>query len=225
MVMPNPRESKYKLPSEPMYMDVTPDMAADWLENRNPTKDNKTNPHETNRRMSQDAVTRYARIMAKKNPDGTSKWKETHQGFAFDTDGWVIDGQQRMRAIVLSGATVPIYIHPNLPRDTFEVVDVGRRRTASQLFHGKYPIVVCGAIRFLSSAADGLYVPFGVRDARSVLLTNDEALSLVRDYGANLEDAASMAVRAASVSGIPASPHAAVLYQAMHSPHAELVED
>lgn len=56
------------------------------------------------------------------------EWKETHQGIALDTDGNLRDGQHRLTAIVRSGIAATMLITYGVPRDAFDVMDVGKRR-------------------------------------------------------------------------------------------------
>lgn len=60
-------------------VDVTPEMAAKWLEG-----------NVLNRPLKQAHVDRLAREMA------AGRWRLTHQGIAFDVSGCLIDGQHRL---------------------------------------------------------------------------------------------------------------------------------
>lgn len=235
MTAPNPRESKFRLPGESTRMIITPEMAADWLENRNSA--------EKNRRISPQISVRYAKLMQLRGG-----WRDTHQGIAFDTEGWLTDGQTRLKGLQLAGAVllesgknraivgknsgpldkngqqVKFWVHPNEARDVFDVLDTGRRRTAAQLLHKPHPTTVAGAVRFLV-IADRHYTPISAREARNVSMDNTEIIVWDREYGTDLEWAVAEAVKIATRTYIPASAHAALLFQAKRSPYRGMLED
>jgi len=96
------------------YMDVTPDLAAEWLEG-----------NVRNRPVNQAHVNRLAEEMK------AGRWKTTHQGIAFDADGTLVDGQQRLWAIFVSGCTVRMAVSRGLSPDSIEDIDSGRGRSAT----------------------------------------------------------------------------------------------
>ena len=91
---------------------VTPEMAAKWLEG-----------NVLNRPLKQAHVERLAREMK------AGRWRLTHQGIAFDVTGCLIDGQHRLWAVVESGVTVPMRVFYNEPAGNLYAVDNGERRT------------------------------------------------------------------------------------------------
>lgn len=58
-------------------------------------------------------------------------WLLTHQGIAFDENGRLIDGQHRLRAIVLSGTSVKMFVFQGLDPRGFMAIDVGVKRSTS----------------------------------------------------------------------------------------------
>ncbi len=100
-----------------IILDITPSMAEVWLMERN--------PH--NRRV----VEAHAERMAGEMKAG--RWRLTHQGIAFDTNGVLIDGQHRLWAIVLSGCTVPMRLFFNEPIESLGAIDVVRARTNDEV--------------------------------------------------------------------------------------------
>ncbi|WP_052287482.1 hypothetical protein [Streptomyces sp. 769] len=60
----------------------------------------------------------------------SDQFRTTHQGFALDWHGCLIDGQHRAAAIIETGATVTAQVTYNLSPDTFAAIDGGRVRTA-----------------------------------------------------------------------------------------------
>lgn len=80
-----------------------------------------------NRKTSELTVERYMSDMAGK------RWLYTHQGLAFDRNGHLIDGYQRILAGVRSGVTFPTQVTINLPVGTGLAVDQGRFRSVSDV--------------------------------------------------------------------------------------------
>jgi len=131
------------------WMDVDPATAKRWLEN-----------NFKNRPVKEDVVLAYARDMK----NGT--WVATHQGVAFNDLDELIDGQHRLRAIVLSGCTVRMMVTFGLPSKiegkqmtTMDAVDRGRTRSvADQLTiqhgfkNGSITASVCAALAGICSS-------------------------------------------------------------------------
>jgi hypothetical protein len=92
---------------------VTPDVAQKWLEG---------NTH--NRTLRQSTVERYARDMTE------GRWRKTHQGIAFDSDGVLIDGQHRLWAIFTAGVEIEMLVTYGLDMSAQEVIDGGEVRQA-----------------------------------------------------------------------------------------------
>lgn len=120
-------------------MDVTPDMARHWLHN-----------NFANRRCDEGTVKAYARDIL----NGT--WVATHQGIAFNDRDELIDGQHRLRAIILAGRTVRMMVTFGLPSridghemTTMDAVDRGRPR----------------------SVADQLKIQHGLKDGSVIAMT------------------------------------------------------
>jgi hypothetical protein len=78
-----------------------------------------------NRRLSDKAVKTYAADML------AGRWKQTGSTISFDTDGNLLDGQHRLRALVLAGVTLPFPIVTGLHPDTFDTYDIGRSRSSA----------------------------------------------------------------------------------------------
>lgn len=96
------------------YMDITPDIAVKWLEG-----------NVVNRPVSQSHVDAMAEEMK------ADCWVTTHQGIAFDADGTLVDGQQRLWAIFMSGRTVRMAVSRGLPIEAIELIDGGKGRSVT----------------------------------------------------------------------------------------------
>ncbi|MFP3989420.1 hypothetical protein U9R90_18385 [Streptomyces sp. E11-3] len=65
-----------------------------------------------------------------KNILRSGEFRTTHQGFALDWHGCLIDGQHRAAAIIETGTSVTAQVTYNLSPETFTAIDGGRVRTA-----------------------------------------------------------------------------------------------
>lgn len=110
-------------------MDITPAMAKDWLESRNAN----------NRAKKRNAIERYARDMKNGN------WELTSEGITFGCSGELLNGQNRLYAIVESGVTVKMVVATNCTSGLF---DMNVRRTPADL----YKMEDAGNINFTTSA-------------------------------------------------------------------------
>ncbi len=97
-------------------IDVTPEMATQWLE------------HNSNNRPVVDAHVDYLAGEMK-----AGRWKLTHQGIAFSPKRVLLDGQHRLWAIMMSGATLPMRVFVNEPSEGLEVIDTGKTRSNDQI--------------------------------------------------------------------------------------------
>lgn len=108
-------------------IEVTPDMAKDWLENHNPT----------NRKISPSNVNGYARDMM------NGAWEFTADPIQFDENGDLLNGQHRLLAVIESGCTILFHVVSNLPTQARKYMDTGRKRTVGDILsiegstHGK----------------------------------------------------------------------------------------
>jgi len=124
-------------------LEITPIMAVDFL---------KRNPN--NRKINTKIVHRYAADI--KN----GKWKEdTGELIKISEDGNLIDGQHRLSAIVEAGVSVYLHVAFNVSSTVFDVLDTGKKRSASDVFEIKnisystqLPSIISTFIRLESSS-------------------------------------------------------------------------
>ena len=94
-------------------VDVTPKKAAEWLERLNGT----------NRALSDKLVNRYALDME------FGRWAQNAEAIKFaGNNRCLLDGQHRLKAIVVSGKTIPMLVATGLEESTFTTMDIGRPR-------------------------------------------------------------------------------------------------
>jgi hypothetical protein len=95
---------------------VTPEIAERWL---------GMNGH--NRLIRGATVRQYARDMT------AGDWRLTGETIKFAPDGTLLDGQHRLKAVVLSGVTIPMFVARGIDPEAQNVMDSGRKRTASDM--------------------------------------------------------------------------------------------
>ena len=79
----------------------------------------------TNRTISKRRVDKLAHAIVE------GQWQVTHQGIAIGPDGGVIDGQHRLRAVVVADQAVKMLVVRETEPETFKVVDTGTARTTA----------------------------------------------------------------------------------------------
>lgn len=57
----------------------------------------------------------------------------THQGIAIADDGYLLDGQHRVKAIVEEGLSAALPVARNVPNEIFPVIDTGKKRTSAEI--------------------------------------------------------------------------------------------
>lgn len=92
--------------------EVTPALAQEWLDARGP-----------NRSLKPARIAVYASAMK------AGQWRLTHQGIAFDEHGRLIDGQNRLAAIIEAGVTVRMLCTWGLDAEAILDLDIGIPRT------------------------------------------------------------------------------------------------
>ena len=92
---------------------ITPELARQYLEAN----------IGTNRRINEKTVAQYASDMRNR------KWRLTHQGIAFNKDGKLVDGQHRLKAIILANIPVQMMVTRNLEDESMQNIDQNRPRS------------------------------------------------------------------------------------------------
>jgi hypothetical protein len=146
---------------------VTPALAATYLAKMR-----------ANRRVADRQVAKYVRAMEANN------WRPTNQGIAFDSDGYLIDGQHRCHAVAKSGTPAVFLVVRGLPAAAQNVLDAGRARGAGDQFNitfgtrdGKQRVAVARVIHLLRTGWM----------SHTEAISNDEAFDLVARYSHELD--------------------------------------
>lgn len=135
-----PSGSKFRLPPVPAILTVTPDMASDWLSYRN---------HPKNRPLSKSVSARYQADME------AGRWRLTPEALLFDTEGYIISGQHRLKAVANAGLEVEFWVFPEQARDIFSVIDSGYKRAPAHVLRVPHATSIANAARHLAALADG----------------------------------------------------------------------
>jgi hypothetical protein len=164
-----PQSNDNKTPYN-VIIEVGPDMAARWLDG---------NTH--NRPIRQSVVDRFARDMM------AGRWRLTHQGIAFDSDGVLIDGQHRLWAIVISAVTVRTRVFFNEPLENMKAVDIGLVRSNFDVLHlaGDAGDMTTGHLATLRAmlAGDSLHSPrFTVGEEADLLAKHAVAVNFAMEH-------------------------------------------
>lgn len=118
-------------------INITPEMAANWL-----------TMNTNNRKKDNNRINTYARAIL------AGRWVLTHQGIAFDEAGNLIDGQHRLEAIVKAGIPVEMNVTFGVKREEGEIleIDTGRVRTYNNIMqmsgqNDRIYLVMSGVVR------------------------------------------------------------------------------
>lgn len=100
----------------------------------------------SNRKLSGPAVTRWANAMR------AGEWKVNGESIKFNTDDELVDGQHRLKAVVVSGVTVDSVVIRGLEKTAFETLDSGKGRNWGDclyILNYKNPNALAAAARML----------------------------------------------------------------------------
>jgi hypothetical protein len=111
------------VPEEPTIrvMDVTPEIAGDWLGNVS-----------RNRPIKRHKIAEYAEALRR------GEWRLTGETIKRDRHGRLTDGQHRCAAVVETGIAMRSAVAEGVPTEAFDVMDSGVPRSASDVLaiHG-----------------------------------------------------------------------------------------
>lgn len=93
---------------------------------------NGISPDQPNRHLRKTHVAFLAGMMLR------GEWQLTHQGIAITRDGWLLDGQHRLYAIIESGVSVRMNVTQGLSREAYDAIDIGgSARTLADVLHAR----------------------------------------------------------------------------------------
>jgi hypothetical protein len=165
------------------------------------------------RRLNPDTAARYQRDME------MGRWREaTPEGYIFDTEGYVISAQHRLKAQANGNVTLRMWIFPGEPRDISPYLEQGRRRTVADLLRKKYGTQIGAGARHLAVLADG--DRWGMpRYSKATVTEVYETEGQWPELDWHITEVAGTQIDA----GVPAGPHLAVLAQADRTEHRDKI--
>lgn len=101
---------------------VTPEMAKDWLEYKN---------YEDNRPISNKRVQFYARQIKQ------GRWALNGETIVFDKDDRLLNGQHRLRAIIVANKAMDVLVVRGVEQNVFTTMDQGYTRSGAQVLKMK----------------------------------------------------------------------------------------
>jgi hypothetical protein len=165
-----------------------------------------------NRPVYNATVKRYAETMER------NEWSFTGDNICITRSGKLINGQHRLMAIVRSGKTQLFNIQTGLEDEAFDVMDIGKNRTASDALSikgFKYFSILPGAIRIITTYdAMRLSKDKQIPDSRVVRLSNRQVVEWMEKHdGRQLETYCEIASRMFQRAKFISTPtYAAFLY-------------
>ena len=147
-----PSNDPYPLPSEPQIVEVSQEMASSWVSYRR--------GHPKMCPLSRGVAAGYQELI-----ESGEFCEATPEGLIFDTEGWGISFQHRMKALANASTAALIkhygrpylkfWVFPNQSRDIAPYLDQGYRRTSAHMLVGKpYAKDVGTGARYLAALAD-----------------------------------------------------------------------
>lgn len=157
------------IPAEPErieFVTVTPEIAEEWL-----------GKNVRNRNLKPHSIDAYARDMAAGN------WRMTGESIKFSRIGTLLDGQNRLHAVIQAGVPVRFLVIWGLNSSAQEVMDGGTRRTnADQLrLAGIQNATDVASIAAVQAAWQSGYWPHAASSKSVPRLTHAETLDRVRE--------------------------------------------
>lgn len=171
-------------------MTITPDLASSWLSKQGVKQ----------RRVSPATVADYARAMAE------GRWCLNGEAIKISRHDSPLDGQHRLRACVASGCSFQSFVVFGLDPETFDRMDIGRKRTAADILgiEGYSNVVaLAGAVRWVMTYRTKSWTITNIR-----MSTDEVRQFLVAEPG--LEKSVSIAQAAKSI--LAPSPAGALHY-------------
>jgi hypothetical protein len=160
---------------------VTPSMARRWLEL----------DAEHNRNRKPTVITRYARDMK------ANKWPLTGEAIQFDYNGTLIDGKQRLNAVIEAGVPVTFLVAEGVDPDAMVVIDSGTPRTfadALSITHAKNKPAVGAIVRRVLTFSQRNYMGKGA----SIQPTRTELMDFYHEFMEEFDTAAARGKDAAN---------------------------
>ncbi len=167
---------------------ITPAIAAELLER-----------NVNNRKLTRSKVETYVGAMQR------GEWMLNGETVKVGVDGKLLDGQHRLRAIVIHGKPQRSFVARGLDPACFKCIDIGKNRTPSDILSirgVKYHTACSAAARLLFVYLNGHWTKTG---ARAREMTHSEMLALLDEHAGLVHDSVQAMARDHLCSFIPQS--------------------
>ena len=154
---------------------VTPEKAREYLEH---------NVH--NRSVRTREVAALAREIKR------GEYVLTHQGIAFDVDGNLVDGQQRLLSVIMANTPIRILVTRGLSREAMAVIDRGESRSIKDVMEiTGDPTAPDAKIRQNSRVISAIsqLVRWGLKGAKWIKVTPQDTMRVYDEFKENIEQA------------------------------------
>lgn len=155
---------------------ITPEMAKEmWVKHSNLLAEN----YGKQRDIREKVVDLYAKEMEE------VRWKQNGQSIVFDENGFIVDGQNRIKGIIKSNTTQEIVVVRGVSIDVIDTIDIGNRRSTEsslQILADAYEKGAAGVVKFRLQLDRGAF-SFGQSNA-NVGVSNTE---IVEEYNKNAD--------------------------------------
>jgi hypothetical protein len=170
---------------------ITPELAEAYLRLNDPK----------NRNMRSAALKDYCAAMK----DGS--WQVTHQAIAFDASGMLIDGQHRLKAVIMSGAQQQMYVARYDSEQSAMNLSIDRnaRRSFTDILKGDREIVELAS--FMYSVVIYGATPTIKQVEYAVDAIQDQARKLIGTCSTKVRTRGSVCVRGAVLTQMMLNPH------------------
>ena len=135
------------------FINVTPAMAADWLEHNMPN----------NRKVKKSVVKRYAEDMAR------GAWEKSYEPIVINKDGLLENGQHRLNAVILANVPVLMYVITNADSAP-GTYDRGAARTIRDSLYVRNNIDRRYAQNLHIAVVNSIYSDFGIQKASDTII-------------------------------------------------------
>lgn len=159
------------------WMNVTPAMAKDWLENKMPV----------NRNLSTDNLKSIASDMNRDN------FPQTGDSIKFCWNGNLLDGQHRLQGIVSSGKMQRLLVVTGLDPEVFTYLDLGRKRNAADALSiegVESASKIAAMIKFIINYKRGKFLAMvkGTQQDKRYRLTNRDVVDFMREHQESIQE-------------------------------------
>lgn len=202
-----PANDPHSLPRRSGVYPVTPEMASSWFSYRA--------THPKLRPFAKSTAARYQADME------AGRWREaTPEGLIFDTEGYIISAQHRLKAQANAGMTLQWRIFVDESRDIAPYLEQARRRSAGDLIRVKYRTQLGAGARHLAALSDG--DRWGLPRYNAITVPEVwETFQAWPELSWHIVDVSGIQIG----TGIPAGQHLAVMAQAARTEHRDLIPD